>query len=89
MKTPHHHNTDTSRQLDRSSHWRPYARYPSLYQDFEPFFQRDRRSRKRVTAPASAAGKTSVERHIQKIAKVRLIAALAIIVIIVALMAFA
>jgi hypothetical protein len=89
MKTPLYHNTDTSRQLDRSSHWRPYARYPTTYEDFEPLFPRNRRKQKLVSTHAAADQNASVESYISNIAKVRLIAALAVIVIIVALMAFA
>ena len=89
MKTYPYRNSINHSPLGRSPHWRPHPRYPSLYEDFEPFFRRNRRSRKPVSTDSALAGNTPVESHHRTFPIVRVIAALAIIVIMLALMAFA
>jgi len=64
-------------------------RYPSLYEDFEPFFRRNPRHRQVASPDSTNEEDIPLESDYPNIPVVRVIAALAIIVMIAALMVFA
>jgi hypothetical protein len=88
MKTPHHHNRDNSRRLDRP-HRKPPP-HPALRDEhFEPYFRSDRADRPAVSSDSANDGNAPDGSYDPRIPVVRVISALAIIAIIVALMVFA
>lgn len=89
MKTTHpNRNTNDHSHLSRSPYKRPSARYPSLYEDFEPYFRRNRDKPMRASASSAfTTDNNTYPRNIPRSHNIRLFALLAIVAIIVGLMA--